>query len=93
MILLTFNIINNKSDFEKNYILNDDEILKITEQNTSSVLRTLENNNVLATFFIEVSLVEKLKPLIKKITGKGHEIALYNENSSLSEKILSDFQL
>ncbi|MBF8456539.1 polysaccharide deacetylase [Kaistella sp. G5-32] len=85
MILLTFNIINNKSDFEKNYDLNDDEILKITEQNTLSILRTLENNNVLATFFVEVSLVTKLTPLIKKIIGNGHEIAFYNENSSLSE--------
>lgn len=81
MILLTFNIINNKSDFEKNYNLNDDEILKITEQNTLSILRTLENNNVLATFFVEVSLVTKLTSLIKKIIGNGHEIAFYNENS------------
>ncbi|KIA88715.1 polysaccharide deacetylase family protein [Kaistella jeonii] len=85
MILLTFNITNNRSDFEKNYDLTDEEILKITEQNTSSILRTLENNNVLATFFVEVSIVEKLKPLIKKIIGKGHEIAFYNENSSLLE--------
>lgn len=85
MVLLTFNIINNKSDFEKKFELNSDEILKITEENTSSILRTLENNNILSTFFIDVSLVEKLKPLIKKIIGKGHEIAFYNENSSLIE--------
>lgn len=85
MILLTCNIINNKSDFEKNYDLNDDEILKITDQNTLSILRTLENNNVLATFFVEVSLITKLTSLIKKIIGNGHEIAFYNENSSLPE--------
>ena len=83
MILLSFNIIKNKSDFEKNYILTKAEILNITEQNTLSILRTLENNNILATFFIEISLVEKLNLLVKKIIGKGHEIALYNKNSDL----------
>ena len=85
MVLLTFNIINNRSDFEKNYKLSDDEILNITERNTASILRILENNNVFATFFIEVSLVEKLKPLVKKIIGQGHEISFYNENSPVAD--------
>ena len=85
MVLLTFNIINNRSDFEKNYKLSDDEILNITERNTASILRILENSNVFATFFIEVSLVEKLKPLVKKIIGQGHEISFYNENSPVAD--------
>lgn len=85
MILLTFNIIKNKSDFEKDFTIDEEEILKITEQNTSAILRILENNNVLATFFIEVSLVDKLKPIIKKIISKGHELAFFNENSTLQE--------
>ena len=65
--------------------MSDDEILKITENNVSSILRILENHHVLASFFIEISLVEKVKPLIKKIVSKGHEIALYNDNSEISE--------
>ena len=85
MILLTFNIINNKSDFKDHYRINDDEITKITVDNVSSILRILENHHVLVSFFIEISLVDKVKPLIKKIVSKGHEIALYNDNSEISE--------
>lgn len=85
MVLLTFNIINNKSDFEKDHFLNEEELLKITIQNTISILRILEFNHILATFFIEISLVEKLQPLIKNIASKGHELALYNENSTLEQ--------
>lgn len=85
MILLTFNIINHHRQFRKNEQISDEENLKITENNVSSILRILENHHVLASFFIEISLVEKLKPLIKKIVSKGHEIALYNDNSESSE--------
>ncbi|OWR14364.1 polysaccharide deacetylase [Chryseobacterium sp. VAUSW3] len=85
MILLTFNIINNKRDFKNNYRLNDGEITEITIDNVSSVLRILGNNNILATFFIEISLVVTLQPLIKKIISKGHEIALYNADSNITE--------
>ena len=85
MILLTFNIINNKSDFKDHYRIDDDEITKITVDNVSSILRILENHHVLVSFFIEISLVDKVKPLIKKIVSKGHEIALYNDNSEISE--------
>lgn len=85
MVLLTFNIINNKSDFAKNFRISDDDLLKITVQNTASILRILEFNNVLATFFIEISLVEKLQSSIKKIVSKGHELALYNTDSTLQE--------
>lgn len=96
MILLTFNIINNKSDFKDHYRINDDEITKITVDNVSSILRILENNNILATFFVEVSLVDILLPFIKKIINKGHEISLYNENSHANEiesakKSIEDF--
>ena len=85
MILLTFNIINNRSDFKGNFQLKEDEIISITERNVSSVLRILEQHHILATFFIEISLTEKLQVLIKKIVGLGHEISLFNENSSNQE--------
>lgn len=85
MILLTFNIINSRSDFKGNFNLKEDEIISVTERNVASVLRILENHNILATFFVEVSLVGKMATLIKKIVGLGHEISLFNENSSQLE--------
>ena len=96
MILLTFNIINNKSDFRNNYHISDGEVTKITINNVSLILWILENNNILATFFVEVSLVDILLPFIKKIINKGHEISLYNENSHANEiesakKSIEDF--
>ena len=85
MILLTFNIIDNKSDFEKKYSLDENEISKITEENTYAILNSLEKHSVIATFFVEISLIDRLKPLLKKIIGKGHEISFYNKNSTLKE--------
>ena len=85
MILLTFNILNNKSHFKDQSHLEAEEILKITESNTSAILRILESQNILATFFIEISLVSKFQALIKKIVAKGHEISFYNDNSNLQE--------
>ena len=85
MILLSFNIINNRSDFKDDFHLKEEEIISITERNVASVLRILEQYNILATFFVEISLAEKLKVSIKKIVGNGHEISLYNQNSSLQE--------
>lgn len=85
MILLTFNIINNRSSFKGNFQLKDEELTSITESNVASALRILEQHNILATFFVEVSLTAKLQILIRKIVGLGHEIALFNENSSRQE--------
>ncbi len=85
MILLTFNIITNEKKFRKNLRIDDDEILKITESNFSSILRVLELHNILATFFVEIKIVEKLKSTLKKAVDRGHEIAFYNEDSTISE--------
>ena len=85
MILLSFNIINNKKNFKDDFRINDEQILEITVDNTEALLRILENHNVLVTFFIEVSIAEKTQALIKKIIAKGHELALYNESSTLKE--------
>lgn len=85
MVLLTFNIVNNKSDFKKGYFLSEEEMVNITIQNTASILRLLEFNNILATFFVEISLIETLQPTIKKMMSHGHELAFYNQKSTLSE--------
>ncbi len=85
MILLTFNIINNRSDFKGNFNAKEDEIISVTVRNVASILRILEQHNILATFFVEISLVEKIKALIKKIVGLGHEISFYNYTSSIKD--------
>lgn len=85
MILLTFNLMNIESGTKKEVQISYDERLAITEANTKSVLRILDIHEIKASFFIEISLVEKLKNLIKAISAQGHEIAFYNKNSSASQ--------
>lgn len=86
MILLTFNIINIQAETKKSTDISDEERLKITESNTKAILRILDIHEIKASFFIEISIVEKLQNLLKAISAQGHEIAFFNKNSSL-EKI------
>ena len=86
MILLTFNLISIESETKKGVQISDEERLAITEANAKSVLRILDIHEIKASFFIEISIVEKLKNLMKAISAQGHEIAFYNKDSSL-EKI------
>lgn len=85
MILLTFNIVNIESETRSGSQISNDERLEITIANAKSVLRILDIHEVKASFFIEISIVEKLKNLIKAISALGHEIAFYNKNSSSSQ--------
>lgn len=85
MILLTFNILNIEAEAKNSLIFSDEERLKITEDNTKAVLRILDIHDIKASFFIEISIAEKLQNLIKAISSKGHEIAFYNLNSDLQK--------
>lgn len=85
MILLTFNVMNIESETRNGSQITDMERLEITIANTKSVLRILDIHEVKASFFIEISIVEKLKNLLKAISAQGHEIAFYNKNSSASQ--------
>ena len=85
MILLTFNVINPNKAFKNVGGLTIDQLLEITIQNTKAILRSLESKEILATFFIEISLVSQLEKLIKKIINEGHEISFYNIDSILEE--------
>lgn len=82
MILLTFNVMNIESETRNGSQITDMERLEIIIANTKSVLRILDIHEVKASFFIEISIVEKLKNLLKAISAQGHEIAFYNKNSS-----------
>lgn len=85
MILLTFNIINPDRAFKNVGGLSSDQLLEITIQNTKAILRSLERNEVRATFFIEIALIPHLEKLIKNIINEGHEISFYNIDSTLDE--------
>lgn len=85
MILLTFNIMNIEAETKKNTVVSDEERLKITESNTKAILRILDIHEIKASFFIEISIAEKLLNLLKAISARGHEIAFFNKNSSLGK--------
>ena len=86
MILLTFNISipQNINRLGRKYP-NDELILSI-EKNTKIILQLLDMHGSLATFFVEISIAQRLEKLLKTISLSGHEIALYNINSD-AEKI------
>ena len=81
MILLTFNILNTEVLTKEASEISKTERTEITRENLKSLLRTLEIHNIKSTFFVEVSLLEDLKPVLKKMSAFGHEIAFYNLNS------------
>ena len=85
MILLTFNIVDSDPALKNKEAYHAAERLEITIQNTNAILRSLENAEILATFFIEISLVSQLEKLVKKIVMKGHEIGLLSIGATLQE--------
>jgi len=85
MVLFTFNIVNIEAETKNSLQITDEERLRITEDNTKAILRILDIHDVKASFFVEISIAEKLKNLIKAISSQGHEIAFYNKNSGLQE--------
>ena len=92
MILLSFNIINNRPETTSGSLLSEEALLEITLHNTSAILRILEIQAIKATFFIDISLVKNLERLIRKINSYGHEISLFNDGKNLDQiKEATDF--
>jgi len=96
MVLLTFNIVNIEAKCKNDAEVTDAERLKISEDNTKAILRILDIHGIKASFFVEISLTEKLQNLLKAISFQGHEIAFYNQNSDTEEienakRITQDF--
>lgn len=85
MILFTFNVENIEASLKNKASVSDEERIQITLANIKAILRILDIHDVKASFFVEVSIAEKLENLIKAISSKGHEIAFYNKNSTLQE--------
>lgn len=82
MILLTFNVNIYENGVVLNQPHNQDSLIKAIEEKTEVLLLLLELHEFQATFFIEISVAERLQKLIKEISFYGHEIALYNINST-----------
>lgn len=83
MILLTFNISipeNNKKIKNK---FSDNELTISIENNIKIILRLLDLHGFLATFFVEISIANRLQKLLKALILSGHEIALYNVDSDV----------
>ena len=85
MVLLTFNIIAPEIPVSYQKIVTEEELLKITTDGTQKILEILEKYQVHTTFFVEISLVEKLPELLKTIAKKGHELGLLNKYSYQKE--------
>ncbi|GAA5090602.1 hypothetical protein GCM10023210_16910 [Chryseobacterium ginsengisoli] len=85
MVLLTFNIVEIEAECKNGVEISVEERMKTTIDNTKAILRILDIHDTKASFFVEISIVEKLQNLLKAISSQGHEIAFYNKNSSLQE--------
>lgn len=81
MILLTFNISILQSDRNITTDIPEYELINSIEENTKIILLLLEMHEYHATFFVEISIAERLQKLLKSLSLAGHEIALYNVNS------------
>ncbi len=81
MILLTFNISISEKTRRSNKKFSETELISSIEENTKIILLLLELHEYKATFFVEISIAEKLQKLLKSLSLSGHEIALYNVNS------------
>ena len=85
MILLSFNIIQNRPETSSGQLLSEKERLGITVSNVNSILRILELHETKCTFFLEVPLLTNAEFNLKKIVDKGHEIAVYGEGYTLEQ--------
>lgn len=85
MVLLSFNIISPEIPLKDKDLVPEEELLRITFNGTKKIIDVLEKNYVFCTFFIEVSLVEKMPELLKLIIKKGHELGILNQNSTEEE--------
>jgi len=82
VVLLTFNISISENKLLSNKNFTENSLIKAIEEKTEIILLLLELHEFQATFFIEVSIAERLQKLIKNISSNGHEIAFYNISST-----------
>ena len=88
MVLLSFNVIAPEVPIKDKHLVSEEELIKITFNGTKKIIDVLEKHFVFCTFFVEVSLVEKMPELLQLITKKGHELGILNQHST-EEEIVS----
>ena len=88
MVLLSFNVIAPEVPIKEKHLVSEEELIKITFNGTKKIIDVLEKHFVFCTFFVEVSLVEKMPELLQLITKKGHELGILNQHST-EEEIVS----
>lgn len=80
MVLLSFNVTESHQFFKNKFQINDQDLLKILDENIRSILRTLEHHEVSATFFFAENLVSDFQELIVEIYKQRHEIAVFQQS-------------
>ncbi|SFI62246.1 hypothetical protein SAMN05421638_0312 [Kaistella treverensis] len=85
MILLTFNILANDFSYKQKTEKTAVEPVEFAIVTTKTILKSLEQAEISATFFVEISLLAKMENLLKQMRNEGHEIAFFHQNSSLEE--------
>jgi len=81
VVLLTFNISLPEYKILNNKNILEIESIKSIEKKAEIILLLLELHEFKTTFFVEISIINQLEKLIRKIAFAGHEVALYNINS------------
>lgn len=82
MVLLSFNITESHQFYKNKFQIKDQDLLKILDENARSILRTLENHEVSATFFFAENLIIHFRELIVEIYKQRHEIAIFQQSSN-----------
>lgn len=93
MVLLTFNISIPKINAADQQNLADDQLIASMEKNVKAILLLLEIHGYKATFFVEISIAEKLQKALKNIAFSSHEIAFYNVDSDAETVIKTKLKM
>lgn len=96
MLLISFNLSIPELKDRKEANISEEQLINDLENITEVILRDLELHSLLVTFFVEISIAESMKKLLKRMQNAGHEIALYNIRSTAPEieiikKTLQDY--
>lgn len=85
MILLSFNLVSDPLQYAPKKYFEAADSNKILKENTQKILKLLGRQEVLATFFVDITQLSALWDLLKDIRNQGHEIGLYHINSTFLE--------
>lgn len=85
MLLLSFNLTIPFGEDRVDPNLNEETLIASLEQNIEIIVQNLEIYSTLVTFFVEVSIADRLSKTLKQLVLAGHEVAFYNLRSTANE--------